>query len=126
MYSADSFEYTERRTDSESSVVVDDSIREKERLLERLAVGLKFPDYFGGNWDALIDCLSDMSWFEGREAVIDHQSLPALPQPDLRLYLESLIDAGARRTTETAPRLRFLFRERDRAAIQNALAGHLT
>lgn len=35
---------------------------DKEELLARLAVALEFPDWFGRNWDALFDCLADLSW----------------------------------------------------------------
>jgi len=34
----------------------------KERLLRNIARGLDFPDCFGENWDALEDCLTDLSW----------------------------------------------------------------
>lgn len=34
----------------------------KEALLAALARSLAFPDWFGHNWDALEDCLTDMSW----------------------------------------------------------------
>lgn len=45
----------------------------KEELLDRFARALKFPRYFGGNWDALADCLADMGWApaEGYVIVID-------------------------------------------------------
>jgi len=33
-------------------------------LLKNLAGALDFPDWFGGNWDALEDCLTDLSWRE--------------------------------------------------------------
>jgi hypothetical protein len=38
---------------------------DKDALLERLAGALGFPDWFGGNWDALEDCLQDLSWRAG-------------------------------------------------------------
>lgn len=32
----------------------------KEAILERIAEALAFPSWFGGNWDALEDCLADL------------------------------------------------------------------
>ena len=34
----------------------------KAGMLEATAKALGFPDWFGGNWDALEDCLTDLSW----------------------------------------------------------------
>jgi RNAse (barnase) inhibitor barstar len=55
-------------------------------LLDALAVGFSFPDYFGRNWDALEECLRDLSWLpaEGYVLVVrDSESLwlrdPRLP-----------------------------------------------
>lgn len=36
---------------------------EKEEALSRFQAALKFPEWFGGNWDAFADCLGDMSWW---------------------------------------------------------------
>ena len=37
-------------------------VRGKAALFERVATALEFPDWFGHNWDALADCLGDLSW----------------------------------------------------------------
>ncbi len=37
----------------------------KSALLEAFAKTLRFPDHFGKNWDALNDCLTDLSWLDG-------------------------------------------------------------
>jgi len=34
----------------------------KSDFLALIAKALAFPDWFGGNWDALADCLTDLSW----------------------------------------------------------------
>ena len=34
----------------------------KDALMERVARAMRFPQWFGGNWDALEDCLTDLSW----------------------------------------------------------------
>ena len=36
--------------------------REKDAMLGKIAGSLGFPGWFGGNWDALEDCLTDLSW----------------------------------------------------------------
>lgn len=36
--------------------------RDKDDLLAALAIALKLPEWFGHNWDALVDCLCDLSW----------------------------------------------------------------
>ena len=37
-------------------------ITDKAALMDRLQDALQFPEWFGRNWDALEDCLTDMSW----------------------------------------------------------------
>ena len=39
-----------------------DGIHTKEDLLDRIALAISFPEWFGRNWDALEDCLTDLSW----------------------------------------------------------------
>ncbi|SCK30931.1 Barstar (barnase inhibitor) [Streptomyces sp. WMMB 714] len=35
----------------------------KAEFMDRCATGLEFPDWFGRNWDALADSLTDLSWW---------------------------------------------------------------
>lgn len=37
-------------------------VRNKHEFMHVVRTALHFPDYFGGNWDALLDMLRDMSW----------------------------------------------------------------
>jgi RNAse (barnase) inhibitor barstar len=38
------------------------SVLGREQLLDGLAQALGFPDYFGRNWDAAWDCLTELQW----------------------------------------------------------------
>ncbi|MBF0527890.1 MAG: barstar family protein [Deltaproteobacteria bacterium] len=46
------------------------NIDNKEDFLRQMAETLAFPGYFGNNWDALADCLTDMSWHETQGYVV--------------------------------------------------------
>lgn len=39
-------------------------LKNKKQLLEEIARLLEFPEYFGNNWDALYECLTDLQWLE--------------------------------------------------------------
>ena len=119
--SVDTFEFTTAPPHTVVAVTIDASTQGKQELLTRFAQGLSFPDYFGRNWDALIDCLSDLTWCSASELIVDHGSLPQLSEIDLKLYLRSLAAAAARRTAEMRPRLRLVFREKDRETITSIL-----
>jgi RNAse (barnase) inhibitor barstar len=49
-------------------------VRDKGGLLTALAGAIDFPDWFGRNWDALQDCLGDLSWrpAPGYVVVLEH------------------------------------------------------
>jgi RNAse (barnase) inhibitor barstar len=71
-----------------------DSFTTKQQLLDALAEGLQLPNYFGANWDALDECLRDLSWLPERSIVIEHDSLSQLADDVLRTYLDILARAG--------------------------------
>jgi RNAse (barnase) inhibitor barstar len=68
-------------------------IGDKAGLLTALARALDFPDWFGGNWDALQDCLGDLSWTTapGYVVVLEHcQGLAVRARADFETLLEVL------------------------------------
>ncbi len=87
---------------SSNEIVADDTIfvakmkgqvSTKEALLGALSEILNMPGYFGFNWDALSDCLSDFHWIKQKKIVLIHENIPNLSASDLNIYLEVLIDA---------------------------------
>lgn len=49
-------------------------VGDKEHMLVAIAKAMKFPDWFGHNFDALTDCLADMGWnpAEGYLVLLEH------------------------------------------------------
>ncbi len=83
--------------DSDTLVVVlDRVIDEKSDLLRWLAVNLRFPAYFGENWDALDEMLRDLSWIDEFRVVLFHSALPlASNRGDRAVYVDILRDSVA-------------------------------
>jgi RNAse (barnase) inhibitor barstar len=50
------------------------AVRDKEKMLDCIAKALRFPEWFGHNWDALADSLMDMGWLPaaGYVVILDH------------------------------------------------------
>jgi hypothetical protein len=61
---------------------------EKPALLKNIAAALEFPDWFGGNWDALEDCLSDLSWHKAGGHVLLFEEVK--PSDDLGVLIDVL------------------------------------
>jgi len=62
-----------------------EGVSDKDTFLAKLAQALHFPEWFGGNWDALSDCLSDLSWVEGEGYLVlleDCETFAARAQSD--------------------------------------------
>jgi hypothetical protein len=60
--------------------------------LDRMASALAFPDWFGGNWDALEDSLGDLSWRKGHGHVL---VLTGYPEGSERAVLIDVLRSSA-------------------------------
>jgi len=58
--------------------------------LRAIAKALHFPDWFGGNWDALEDCLGDLSWRPQSHHVLVLRNWQALSSDDLGVLIDVL------------------------------------
>jgi len=68
--------------------VVLKGVATKTDLLQRMALTLQFPEWFGGNWDALEDCLAEV---HGYLLFYDYRGLAA---DDLGVLLDVLASSA--------------------------------
>lgn len=71
--------------------------RGKRALLNAFARACGFPDTFGGNWDALADCLQDLSWLpeQGTVLLLSGTADFAAAAPDGHAMLLEILGATA-------------------------------
>ena len=66
-------------------------------LFAEFARALEFPDYFGHNWDAMEECLTDLEWLPARGYVLlitDAAHVLPNDETEYETFLEILRDAG--------------------------------
>jgi len=68
---------------------------DKRALLARVAGAMEFPGWFGGNWDALEDCLSDLSWSKAEGHVLLIEGAAGLPADERGIFVDILASAAA-------------------------------
>lgn len=68
---------------------------DKQVLMQRIAAALQFPSWFGGNWDALEDCLGDLSWSKAGGHVLLFEGAVDLPADERGILLDILASAAA-------------------------------
>ncbi len=58
-------------------------ILSKETFLRKTAEAMKFPAYFGGNWDAFDECITDLTWCPAERYLLlyDHPDIFAQADP---------------------------------------------
>lgn len=79
-------------------VEVQAGIGNPQRLFEDLAESLRFPGYFGANWNALEDCIRDLSWLPPGPVVLVHRDLPLIGDvASQKTYLSILRDTVEKR-----------------------------
>jgi len=57
-------------------------IKTKSQFLGLLGRSLSFPSWYGRNWDALEDCLTDLSWIEEAGLVVEIEGYSAYAKAD--------------------------------------------
>lgn len=97
-------------------------IHKTEHLFEALYWILWLPGYFGFNWNALYDCLRDLSWIPDKDVVLEHFGLPMIAEDDLKIYLEILRDAVIDWSRDDGHKLEIIFYENDRERIRKILS----
>ena len=66
----------------------------EEHLFKAFASALQFPAWFGQNWDALEDCLGDLSWRAAEGHVLTLLHHDRLPKDDLGVLLDVLASSA--------------------------------
>ncbi|MCA8955252.1 MAG: barstar family protein [Planctomycetes bacterium] len=100
------------------AVVVPPGIGDKQDLLTVLAKRLQLPEHFGHNWDALADCLSDLSWLPEGNIYLIHEDLPLAGDRDAAAtYVDVLLDAQEDWQREGKARLTPVFPRRYRELV---------
>jgi RNAse (barnase) inhibitor barstar len=47
-----------------------DKIDDKKLFFQEVALKMRFPAYFGFNWDAFRDCITDLSWLPIQDGLV--------------------------------------------------------
>jgi hypothetical protein len=66
----------------------------KGQALAAFARALEFPDWFGGNWDALEDCLGDLSWRKAEGHVLLIAGFDGVPRDELGVLRDVLASSA--------------------------------
>ncbi|MEE1750994.1 barstar family protein [Streptomyces sp. SP18CS02] len=87
------------------------SMRSDEALFVEFARAMSFPDHFGKNWAALLDCLEDMTWNPPASSfllvVSDWAAVLSESRDDKSLLETTLQEVGSRWAMEAPGRAPF-------------------
>lgn len=94
---------------------------DKTKLMLQAARAFDLPSHFGSNWDALADCVMDLSWTPGLRWVVLVRGLESLraSEPDsYRTLLDILIEASEYWAAQEQPFIVFLTEDCGPEAMQ--------
>jgi RNAse (barnase) inhibitor barstar len=104
---------------------LDRNIFTQEQLLDSLYKCLKFPFYFGFNWNALFDCVKDFNWITEFTIVLVHKELPQICECDLKIYLEILTDATDHWKSVDGHNFEVIFSKKDQLFIMQLMSNSI-
>ena len=91
-----------------------DGITNKDQFLKQIAAVMHFPSYFGHNWDALDDCLTDLAWVDDQELVLVYEGTGHFAETSPKEWAtaaEILKEAEDYWAREGPPRLHLVLKE---------------
>lgn len=92
------------------------TVQGKNEFLARLAKAFKFPHSFGMNWDALSDCLTDLSWLDDNGWVVilfNGQDFAAKNQDDFNTAINVFQTAAEYWRSHDKPFWIFVYGDKD-------------
>lgn len=81
-------------------------VQDKAQMLDAIARAMKFPKWFGHNFDALADCLADMAWkpAEGYLVLLEHcDGIHGRAEADFVTLLQTFEQAAAEWREQDVP-----------------------
>lgn len=66
------------------------AVKSEADFLQAVAKALMFPDYFGNNWDALEDCLTDLDWLTDNRLILLYEQPTPFAQAEPSEWLVAL------------------------------------
>jgi len=123
------FQFADYLSESHGSgdfvLVLPRDIPSKAELLNHYAVGLNLPEWFGKNWDALHDCLRDLSWLNERTVVLIHEALPTLScEEEVQTYVTILQDVVLDWMKDESKVLVVVFPISDKADVERIISSN--
>ena len=96
-------------------------IKNKSALTDALFEALQFPDYFGRNWDALDECICDLSWLPPGDVILIHRDLPLSEDRALLSVYLRILERAVEKLSTTGSNLIFVSPENWDATAERAL-----